>query len=366
MVTLIDTQSYETADIPLANGANGLRGICMTADGQYALVAHLLSNFQSLPFRVDMGWINTNVISLIDVKNRKLLATIGIDDFDLGIANPWDICLAENDRTVCVSAAGGASGRRHSAPVATAARRANGNGPHDGRMADLHGHGNHVLVARAACRQRATGTGGCRNRSCTRPSTSPIPSPRSTCRTRPRRRAPSPWDRRRKWSPVRRGEFLFNDGTVCHEHWQSCASCHPDGRGDGLSWDLLNDGAGNPKNTKSNVAVARNAAVDGPGRPRVGGSGRSLGARTHPVCLPCGRRGHGNRRVSADASPGAEPAPGRRAVECVGRSRQANLRGSGNQLRAMSPAARTSPTGRCIRSRATAARASERDTTHRR
>lgn len=30
-----------------------------------------------------------------------------------------------------------------------------------------------------------------------------------------------------------------------------CASCHPDGRVDGLNWDLLNDGIGNPKNTKS-------------------------------------------------------------------------------------------------------------------
>jgi hypothetical protein len=28
-------------------------------------------------------------------------------------------------------------------------------------------------------------------------------------------------------------------------------SCHPDARADGLNWDLLNDGAGNPKNGKS-------------------------------------------------------------------------------------------------------------------
>jgi hypothetical protein len=41
--------------------------------------------------------------------------------------------------------------------------------------------------------------------------------------------------------------------TICHQGWQSCASCHPDGRVDGLNWDLLNDGPGNPKNTKSLV-----------------------------------------------------------------------------------------------------------------
>ena len=51
----------------------------------------------------------------------------------------------------------------------------------------------------------------------------------------------------------RRGELLFHDATICYQQWLSCASCHPDGRVDGLNWDLLNDGIGNPKNTKSMV-----------------------------------------------------------------------------------------------------------------
>jgi cytochrome c peroxidase len=46
-------------------------------------------------------------------------------------------------------------------------------------------------------------------------------------------------------------ERLFHDATIGHQSWQSCASCHPDGRAGGLNWDLLNDGIGNPKNTKS-------------------------------------------------------------------------------------------------------------------
>jgi cytochrome c peroxidase len=50
---------------------------------------------------------------------------------------------------------------------------------------------------------------------------------------------------------------LFNDATICRQHWQSCASCHPDGRSDGLNWDLLNDGVGNPKNTKSVLLAHR-------------------------------------------------------------------------------------------------------------
>ncbi len=53
-------------------------------------------------------------------------------------------------------------------------------------------------------------------------------------------------------SLVRQGEFYFNDAGIGREGWQSCYSCHPgDGRTDGLNWDLINDGIGNPKNTRS-------------------------------------------------------------------------------------------------------------------
>lgn len=53
------------------------------------------------------------------------------------------------------------------------------------------------------------------------------------------------------WTLQRYGEMLFHDATLCEEHWQSCSTCHPDARADALNWDLLNDGADNPKNTKS-------------------------------------------------------------------------------------------------------------------
>jgi len=51
---------------------------------------------------------------------------------------------------------------------------------------------------------------------------------------------------------ARQGELLFNDATICFQGWQSCASCHSsDARVDGMNWDNLNDGIGNPKNAKS-------------------------------------------------------------------------------------------------------------------
>jgi mono/diheme cytochrome c family protein len=56
---------------------------------------------------------------------------------------------------------------------------------------------------------------------------------------------------------VRRGELAFHDASRCFQRWLSCASCHPDARADGLNWDLLNDGLGNPKNARSMLWAGR-------------------------------------------------------------------------------------------------------------
>ena len=61
--------------------------------------------------------------------------------------------------------------------------------------------------------------------------------------------------------------MLFHDAEICFQHWQSCATCHPDARADGLNWDLMNDGLGNPKNTRSMLLVHQ------------GGPAMSLGVR---------------------------------------------------------------------------------------
>jgi cytochrome c peroxidase len=46
--------------------------------------------------------------------------------------------------------------------------------------------------------------------------------------------------------------MLFNDARLCQQNYYSCASCHQeDATMDGLNWDLINDGMGNPKNAKS-------------------------------------------------------------------------------------------------------------------
>jgi cytochrome c peroxidase len=65
----------------------------------------------------------------------------------------------------------------------------------------------------------------------------------------------------RRPDQARIGERMFHDGTLCFQHWLSCATCHPDGRADGLNWDLLNDGIGNPKNTRSLLLAHRRSPL---------------------------------------------------------------------------------------------------------
>jgi mono/diheme cytochrome c family protein len=50
---------------------------------------------------------------------------------------------------------------------------------------------------------------------------------------------------------ARRGEILFNSGRMTFQGQFTCASCHPDGGSDGLTWDLTRDGIGNFMNTRA-------------------------------------------------------------------------------------------------------------------
>ena len=54
---------------------------------------------------------------------------------------------------------------------------------------------------------------------------------------------------------ARRGEIYFHDAMRCFQHWHSCASCHFEGRVDGLTWDFLRDGVGNGKDVISLVGM---------------------------------------------------------------------------------------------------------------
>ena len=79
----------ETTKIRLPNGSSSVHEVCVSPDGTYAYVAHILSRYQMPTTQLERGWMNTNAMSVIDVAAKKLLNTVLLDDIDLGAAMPW-------------------------------------------------------------------------------------------------------------------------------------------------------------------------------------------------------------------------------------------------------------------------------------
>jgi len=251
-VTFIDTETLATESIVLPNGSIGIRQVCVSPDGRHAYVPHILANYQLIPSHVSGGWINQNVLSIIDMIEKKLLDTNPLDGLSVGAGNPWAVSCTDDGRSICIAHAGSRELSIIDRPglLQKLSRRpyrspAIGGSPYDpGILPDLQRR-----IALPSIGARAMTTVGSKAYvagyfsdtldvvELTLEASQPV---------RTIRLGPEP-----QLSIRRRGEMLFHDATICFEHWQSCSSCHPDGRADGLNWDLFNDGVGNPKNTKT-------------------------------------------------------------------------------------------------------------------
>lgn len=251
LVTVIDTQTHQTTAIRLPHGSHSLRGICVAPDGRHAFLTHVVSNFELVPTHVEFGWMNMNVISVLDVPQKKLANTLGLDESYLAAGNPWGVACTADGKSICVTHAGthevsivdraAATGRlvqMFMSGVVGVLPDDSGQPTSQRRRIALPGKsprgvavaGSMLYVAEyfsdtvAVVDLHAPPVDGAEQLAL----------------------GPQPLLTDQRW-----GELLFNDATICRQQWQSCASCHPDGRTDVLNWDLMNDGVGNTKNTKS-------------------------------------------------------------------------------------------------------------------
>jgi len=254
-ITLIDAVTNKVrSNTLLANGAQSVTGLAFSTDGKYLYAVHLLSRYNVPVTQLDRGWVNTNALSIIDITDDSVYATILLDDVDNGAANPFGICTG-NDSLLYITIAGA-----HELIIL------NLNGLHDnisalfsGTKKDAYIHNKEDLSASLSFvspyKQRIKLKGR---------------SPRAVILSKGSALVSSRFsafleqisgkDAEHKLltlgdepapNSVRRGELAFSDASICYQQWQSCLSCHPDGRADGLNWDQQNDGLGNPKNTKS-------------------------------------------------------------------------------------------------------------------
>jgi YVTN family beta-propeller protein len=102
-ITVIDTASLATSNIRLLNGSSSVFGICVSPDGKYAYVAHILSRYQMPTTQLERGWMNTNALSIVDVETKSLINTVLLDDIDLGASNPYAVTTTADGKTILVS-----------------------------------------------------------------------------------------------------------------------------------------------------------------------------------------------------------------------------------------------------------------------
>lgn len=249
-VSVIDLQTLQAKPpIRLPLGSTDTRGIAISGDGRTAFVVHTLGRFNLPTTQLDRGWVNTNALTIIDVPASKITATVLLDQVMDGAADPWGIALDPSGVRMFVSLSG-----VHQLAVIDLERlpeilketpellvndlaalyRHNlirrldmpAQGPRglavspDGKLVAVAGFfsGNVVLTDINGANPAALPLG-------------PQEPPHL----------------------ARQGEAIFHDAGRCFQRWLSCASCHPGTRADGLNWDLLNDGLGNPKNARSLV-----------------------------------------------------------------------------------------------------------------
>src|SRR5581483_8857691 len=226
------------------NGATSAGGIAISPDGKWAVVTHILSRFTVHTTQPEQGWINTNALSILDVKLQKLHATVLLDDVDNGAANPWAVAVSADSKTLFVTLAGTHELSVIEIPAMLRRIAASEDDPVN-RLSFLLGIRQRIALPGKGPRAiRLAGDAVYVDEYFTK----------TTARVRLRPNiAVERVGRPAKLSLERQGEQLFHDASLWPQRWQSCSSCHPDGRADGLNWDLLNDGLGNPKNTRSLV-----------------------------------------------------------------------------------------------------------------
>ncbi len=106
IVTFINTAARSVeAIVELTNGAQSLAGICVSKDGKYAYVCHLLSFFNMTPLRHNKGnWPNMNAVSVVDILNKCNIDVMPLDRAAYGAADPWAISC--DSQVLCIVSAG--------------------------------------------------------------------------------------------------------------------------------------------------------------------------------------------------------------------------------------------------------------------
>ncbi len=252
-VVVIDTATNTVSkSLNLINGADGVKGICASPDGRTVYVSHVIARYTYPTSQLDRGWINTNGFSIIDTGSDTVTTSMMLDEVDLGAANPWGVTVSKDGNKLIFALSGLDEVMVVDIPAMNNKINAvrNGSGVVSS-MEDIPDY----LPFLDDCRERISLSG--KGARAVWPADNKVyvglyfdgsidVVDLSNKNVQNLRFVQQPEN-----DDMRKGEIIFSDATLCYQKWQSCLSCHPDARVDGLNWDNLNDGLGNPKSAKS-------------------------------------------------------------------------------------------------------------------
>ena len=232
-------------NIELVSGSNALQGAAVSPDGKYLVVTHNVARYQIPTTQLQQGWMNTSAVSLIDIASLESIGTVVLDAIDRAAAGAWGVAFSGSK--LVVSHSGTHELSVIDWPVLldkVLSYEDKSFIPNDLRI--LEGCRERVAVEGNGPREILAANDG---RVYVNTYFSDVVNVLDASDLTISALALNP---RRAESAAERGERYFNDASLCFQGWQSCSSCHPGGgRADALNWDNLNDGIGNPKQTKS-------------------------------------------------------------------------------------------------------------------
>jgi YVTN family beta-propeller protein len=261
---LFDTHAKSLRDtLPLPTGSHELLGITISPDGKYAFATHLIGMFAIPATRIDGGHIHTNNVAIVDIKNRKILNDASLDLPMSGAGNPWGIACSPDGKMLCVAHAGANFMSVVDLPQLITIADTCDYWPSLISPVGATTTLSHDLTKLSSITDRIT-IKGKGPRALTIVGNKAVIAgyfddylevfdlavPGSGTKT-----ALATWIDIGSEVPktsLRLGERAFFNAYNCLQKWQSCQSCHPFGRPDGLNW-TLNAPSGAPKNSKGMV-----------------------------------------------------------------------------------------------------------------
>ena len=266
-VVLVNTALQRVdATIALPVGSHSVSDVAVAPGGSYAYATHLVGMFTLRPTVIERGWIHTNNVAVIDIREKRLLNDFTLDDADRGAANPWKTACTGNGDHIAIVHAGSneltvidtrAMLRTavEKSAVVTGEKGLQFKGcSHD--FSALNGCKTRIPVAGKGPRALAiTGrriyTAGYFENDSGHNAVEVFDLASDGTATRPS--GSISLGAAQPLTDARKGERVFGDGTLCRQTWQSCASCHPAARSDGLNWIFGSGSSAAPRNVKSLV-----------------------------------------------------------------------------------------------------------------